>query len=70
MQVVIVTLRDPVYNASTNTLNYTVSFVPGRHNGSIAEFYRRHKGMPNFTKVCTCCHSFTSILCTFSKLLP
>ncbi|EIE25735.1 hypothetical protein COCSUDRAFT_52556 [Coccomyxa subellipsoidea C-169] len=49
--VVIVTLREPVYDAAANTLTYTVTFVPERHVGSIANFYRRHKSMPAFTKV-------------------
>jgi hypothetical protein len=46
-----VTLRDPVYDAAANTLTYNVTFVPERHVGSIANFYRRHKSMPNFAKV-------------------
>lgn len=50
-KVVIVTLRDPVYNAAAATLSYNVTFVPGRHVGSIANFYRRHKSAPAFTKV-------------------
>ncbi|BDA43975.1 hypothetical protein COCOBI_05-1590 [Coccomyxa sp. Obi] len=49
--VVIVTLHDPVYDAAAATLTYNVTFVPERHVGSIASFYRRHKSMPAFTKV-------------------
>ena len=45
------TLRDPVYDAAANTLTYNVTFVPERHVGSIANFYRRHKSIPNFAKV-------------------
>ncbi|CAL8469961.1 g9503 [Coccomyxa elongata] len=49
--VVIVTLHDPVYDAAAATLSYNVTFVPERHVGSIANFYRRHKSAPAFTKV-------------------
>ena len=50
-QVVIVTLGEPVYDAVAATLDYTVSFVPGLHNGSIVDFYRRAAKIPGFVKV-------------------
>ena len=43
MQVVIVTLSNPVFDNSTNDLKYDVTFVPNmRHNSTTAEFYKRH----------------------------
>ena len=50
-QVVIVTLGQPVYDAASATLEYTVSFVPGQHNSSIVDFYRRAAKVPGFVKV-------------------
>jgi hypothetical protein len=52
LQVVIVTLYNPVYDAAAKILNYTVTYVPGHHNSTIANFYRRYKNLPMFTKVC------------------
>lgn len=45
------TLHDPVYDAEAATLTYNVTFIPQRHVGSIANFYRKHKSMPSFSKV-------------------
>ena len=45
------TLGQPVYDAVAATLDYTVSFVPGLHNSSIVDFYRRAAKIPGFVKV-------------------
>ena len=52
MQVVIVTLSNPVFDNGTNHLKYDVTFVPNtRHNSTTAEFYKRHANATGSPKV-------------------
>lgn len=52
MQVVIVTLSNPVFDNGTNDLKYDVTFVPNtRHNSTTAEFYKRHANATGSPKV-------------------
>ena len=52
MQVVIVTLSNPVFDNGTNDLKYDVTFVPNtRHNSTTADFYKRHANATGSPKV-------------------
>ena len=52
LQVVIVTLGKPVFDNSTNDLQYQVTFVPNmRHPSKTADFYKRHANATNSPKV-------------------
>ncbi len=52
MQVVIVTLNNPVFDNSTNELKYDITFVPNvHHKSSTAEFYKRHANATGSPKV-------------------
>ena len=52
MQVVIVTLSNPVFDNSTNDLKYDITFVPNtRHKSTTAEFYKRHGNATGSPKV-------------------
>lgn len=51
-QVVIVTLGRPVFDNSTNDLQYEVTFVPNmRHQSKTANFYKRHVNATGSPKV-------------------
>lgn len=52
LQVVILTLSSPVFDNSTNDLQYMVSFVPNtRHPSKTANFYKRHANATGSPKV-------------------
>ena len=61
------TLGQPVYDSVAATLDYTVSFVPGLHNSSIVDFYRRAAKIPGFVKVgapaCPCAAACSGVFC-------
>ncbi len=51
-QVVIVTLGRPVFDNSTNDLQYEVTFVPNmRHQSKTVDFYKRHANATGSPKV-------------------
>ena len=52
LQVVILTLGNPVFDNSTNDLQYDVTFVPSaRHRSATADFYSRHANATGSPKV-------------------
>ena len=58
------TLGNPVFDNSTNDLQYEVTFVPNmRHPSKTADFYKRHANATNSPKVIIAQHYCLCIKC-------